>query len=93
MAVHDRAGALKFIENSHGCILRDLTATYGQAEKDVEKMRKEGLIWVLPATEKGQVMLYPRQHPPLLTVNEAIRKDWLAIQVSCLAHAIYHNMC
>lgn len=87
--VSDKAGALEFIQKSHGCMLRDLRQVYANAEKDVEALKKDGLIWILPSSEKDQKIVYPREKPPMISVNESIGKAWLSIQVFLMLSHIH----
>ena len=48
----------------------------------MERLKKDGQIWVLPAAEKGQMMLFPRETDPNLAVSQDIRKAWLSVEVS-----------
>lgn len=83
MQVQDREGVLKFIQSSRGCLLRDLTAAYPAAAQDVTHLHSEGRVWVLPAAEKEQKALFPRETPPLIDVSMDVLKLWHSVEV-CL---------
>lgn len=93
----DRDGALKFIQSSKGCLLRDLTAAYPAALEDLAKMKAEGLIWMLPAAEKDQQAVFLAESPPLINVSPDVMKMWHQVEVSSLhtllsgLHAASHS--
>lgn len=82
--VLDQRGALKFIERSKGCLLRDLTAAYPAAPEDLAKMKADGLIWILPSSEKEQEAVFMADHPPLIDVSLDVMKLWHQIEVCLL---------
>ena len=79
--VMDRHGALKFIQSSKGCLVRDLTAAYPGAPDDLAKMKAEGLVWILPAAEKEQEAVFAAEKPPLISVSTDIMKLWHQVEV------------
>lgn len=79
--VMDRHGALKFIQSSKGCLLRDLTAAYPAAPEDLAKLKAEGLIWMLPASEKDQQAVFAVENPPLIETSVDVMKMWHQVEV------------
>ena len=80
--VRDRSGALKFIQSSRGCLVRDLAAAYPGAAEDVAHLKSEGLVWVLPAEEKEQNAVFPRDKPPMIAISSEFLKLWHEIEAS-----------
>lgn len=83
--VEDRSGALKFIQSAKGCLLRDLSAAYPDAEEDIKHLHSAGHVYILPAAEKDQKAVFPRDNPPLITVSDDVLRLWHEVEVSvCL---------
>ena len=80
--VMDRHGALKFIQSSKGCLVRDLTAAYPGAPNDLASMKAEGLVYILPAAEKEQEAVFAAEKPPLISVSTDIMKLWHQVEVN-----------
>ena len=87
--VLDRHGALKFIQSSKGCLVRDLTAAYPAAPNDLAKLKAEGLIWVLPSAEKEQEAVFAAEKPPLISVSTDFVKLWHQVEVSLLLDLLH----
>lgn len=79
--VMDREGALKFIQSSRGCLLRDLTAAYPGAPDDVARLKAEGLVWILPAAEKDQEAVFASEQPPMISVSEEVMQLWHQVEI------------
>jgi hypothetical protein len=79
--VMDREGALRFIQSSRGCLLRDLTAAYPGAPEDVAKLKADGLVWILPAAEKDQEAVFASEQPPMISVSEDMMQLWHQVEV------------
>ena len=86
--VMDRHGALKFVQSSKGCLVRDLAAAYPGAPDDLAKLKAEGLIWILPAAEKEQEAVFAAEKPPLISVSTDIMKLWHQVEVKSFLQAI-----
>ena len=82
--VLDRHGALKFIQSSKGCLLRDLTAAYPAAPDDLAQLKSEGLVWILPSAEKEQEAVFAAESPPLINLSTDTVKLWHRIEVCIL---------
>lgn len=82
MRVRDRSGALQFIQSAKGCLLRDLTAAYPEAEEDVRLLQAERSVYVLPAAEKDQKAIFPRRDEPPINISEDVFRLWHDIQVT-----------
>ncbi len=80
--VMDREGALKFIQSSGGCLLRDLAAAHPGAPEDVAALKAEGRVWVLPAAEKDQEAVFAAEQPPLISVSQEVMQLWHQVEVS-----------
>ena len=45
------------------------------------RLKKEGLVWVLPAAEKDQEAVFSAEQPPMISVSEDIMQLWHQIDV------------
>ena len=41
-------------------------------------------VWGLPNVDTGELVLYPREHPPIIETTPDVAALWHEVQVCCL---------
>lgn len=56
---------------------------YPKVMADVDLLRQEGSLWALPHHDSNELMLYPRDFPPVISISPDVAALWHEIEVPC----------
>ncbi len=64
-----------------GMPVGEVRDAYSKVMADVDVLRQEGSLWTLPHHDSNELMLYPRDFPPVISVSPDVAALWHEIEV------------
>lgn len=63
-------------------LMGEVRDAYPKVAADVDTLRKEGSLWALPHQDANELVLYPREDPPVIIVSPEVAALWHEIEVT-----------
>lgn len=65
-------------------LMGEVRDAYPTVAADVDLLRQEGGLWALPHHDGNDLVLYPREDPPVITVSPDVAALWHEVEVTLL---------